>query len=97
MATNKTDIYVFAQWFGVNEPELLGILSAHQAKGRKAFSFEYDNELAISVGEYFRLTTLQMNQIIEEVKQSVKEWQNIAKTIGISRAEQELMSSAFRI
>ncbi|MEZ4890796.1 MAG: HipA domain-containing protein [Crocinitomicaceae bacterium] len=56
-----------------------------------------DFELAKSVGEYFRLTTLQMNKIIEEVKQSVKEWQNIAKSIGISRAEQELMSSAFRI
>lgn len=42
MATNKKDIYVFAHWLGMNEPELLGILSAHQAKGRKAFSFEYD-------------------------------------------------------
>ena len=42
MATNKTDIYVYAHWFGLAEPMLLGILSAHQAKGRKAFSFEYD-------------------------------------------------------
>jgi len=42
MATNKTDIYVYAHWLGLAEPALLGILSAHQAKGRKAFSFEYD-------------------------------------------------------
>ncbi len=42
MATNKTDIYVYSHWLGLAEPVLLGILSAHQAKGRKAFSFEYD-------------------------------------------------------
>jgi serine/threonine-protein kinase HipA len=42
MATDKTDIYVYAHWLGLAEPVLLGILSAHQAKGRKAFSFEYD-------------------------------------------------------
>jgi serine/threonine-protein kinase HipA len=42
MATNKTDIYVYAHWMGMPQPELLGVLSAHQAKGRKAFSFEYD-------------------------------------------------------
>ena len=35
-------MYVYAHWFGLAEPVLLGILSAHQAKGRKAFSFEYD-------------------------------------------------------
>lgn len=42
MAVNKTDIYVYAHWIGMSDPVLLGILSAHQAKGRKAFSFEYD-------------------------------------------------------
>ncbi len=54
-----------------------------------------DVELAKSVGQYFRLTNSQMNQIIEEITKSVKEWQSIAKSIGISRAEQALMSSAF--
>ncbi len=39
---NKTDIYVFAHWLGMEIPELMGVLSAHQAKGRKTFSFEYD-------------------------------------------------------
>ena len=42
MATNKTDIYVYAHWLGMPEPKCIGVLSAQQAKGKKAFSFEYD-------------------------------------------------------
>src|SRR5690606_20717516 len=42
MAQNKFDIYVYAHWQGMPEPKLVGILSAHFAKGKKAFSFEYD-------------------------------------------------------
>jgi serine/threonine-protein kinase HipA len=42
MAQNKFDIYVYAHWKGMPEPKLMGTLSAHAAKGRKAFSFEYD-------------------------------------------------------
>lgn len=42
MASGKTDIYVYAHWKGLADPQLIGILSAHAAKGRKAFSFEYD-------------------------------------------------------
>lgn len=38
----KTDIWVFADWIGMPEPERIGILTAHQAKGRKAFSFAYE-------------------------------------------------------
>lgn len=60
----------------------------------------YDNaldfDLAKSVGEYFRLDASQMNSIIEEVSASVRNWKSVAKEIGISRAEQELMNSAFR-
>lgn len=44
MATEKTDIYVYAHWKGLSEAQLMGILSAHAAKGRKAFRFEYDKE-----------------------------------------------------
>ncbi|MDR2269453.1 MAG: type II toxin-antitoxin system HipA family toxin [Sphingobacterium sp.] len=44
MAVNKIDIYVYADWLGLPQPTFIGILSAHQAKGRKAFSFEYDKE-----------------------------------------------------
>ncbi|MFS4455965.1 type II toxin-antitoxin system HipA family toxin [Maribacter sp. 2304DJ31-5] len=44
MTKGKTDIFVFADWIGLNGSRLVGILSAHFAKGRKAFSFEYDKE-----------------------------------------------------
>ena len=44
MSVNKTDIYVYADWQGLIQPTLVGVLSAHQAKGRKAFSFEYDRD-----------------------------------------------------
>lgn len=44
MSKGKTDIYVYAHWMGLKEPHPIGILSAHAAKGRKAFSFEYDRE-----------------------------------------------------
>ncbi|WP_163400635.1 type II toxin-antitoxin system HipA family toxin [Flavobacterium fluviatile] len=42
MSTNKTNIYVYAHWKGMPEPKIIGVLSAQQAKGKKAFSFEYD-------------------------------------------------------
>lgn len=42
MSSNKTEIYVYAHWQGMQEPKIIGILSAQQAKGKKAFSFEYD-------------------------------------------------------
>ena len=42
MATDKTDVYVYAHWLGMPEPKLIGLLSAHRGKGRKSFSFEYD-------------------------------------------------------
>jgi serine/threonine-protein kinase HipA len=44
MAQNKSDIYVYAHWLGMPEPQLIGTLSAHFAKGKKAFSFEYDKQ-----------------------------------------------------
>ena len=44
MGVDKTEIFVYAHWQGMPDPKLLGILSAHQGKGRKSFSFEYDTE-----------------------------------------------------
>ena len=41
--SKKLEIYVFAHWKPMKEPELIGTLSALYAKGKKAFSFEYDN------------------------------------------------------
>lgn len=54
-----------------------------------------DFELAKSVGLYFRLNEVQMEKIIQEVLQITKNWKIIAKEIGISRSEQELMGNAF--
>ena len=42
MAKNKFDIYVYAHWKGMSEARIIGVLSAHYGKGKKAFSFEYD-------------------------------------------------------
>ena len=48
---DKTDIWVYAHWKGMLQPRCIGILSAQQAKGRKAFSFSYDKDW-IAVGVY---------------------------------------------
>lgn len=55
-----------------------------------------DFELAFSMGEYFQLNKKQMQKILEEVIWTVSTWKTIAKSIGISKAEQELMEAAFR-
>ena len=57
---------------------------------------DLDFELAKSVGEYFRLAAKEMDQIIDEVTAVVKNWQEVAKKIGIPRVEQELLASAFQ-
>ncbi|WP_158796629.1 type II toxin-antitoxin system HipA family toxin [Pedobacter sp. L105] len=44
MAADKTDIWVYAHWVGMELPKIIGILSAHHGKGRKTFSFEYSAE-----------------------------------------------------
>lgn len=44
MITKKKNIYVYAHWKGMAQPKLIGVLTAQYAKGKKAFSFEYDKE-----------------------------------------------------
>lgn len=39
---DKTNIWVYAQWKDMAEPKCIGILSVQQSKGRRAFSFAYD-------------------------------------------------------
>ncbi len=56
-----------------------------------------DYELAKSVGVYFRLKEPDMEGILAEVLQSVKNWRTIAEKIGINRSEQEEMARAFRV
>jgi len=56
-----------------------------------------DFDLAMSVGEYFRLDRPKMKTILEQVNASVRQWRNLAGKIGISPREQELMAGAFRM
>ncbi|MBE9462050.1 type II toxin-antitoxin system HipA family toxin [Dyadobacter subterraneus] len=58
---------------------------------------QLDIEIAKQVGVYFRLGEKQMDQIIDQVKSSVSQWQKLAGEIGISRAEQTMMAPAFRL
>ena len=44
MATSKIDILVYADWLEISGPKLIGVLAAHQGKGRKTFSFSYDEK-----------------------------------------------------
>lgn len=39
---HKTTVWVYAHWQGMSAPKWIGILSVQQAKGRAAFSFEYN-------------------------------------------------------
>ncbi|WP_026768679.1 type II toxin-antitoxin system HipA family toxin [Asinibacterium sp. OR53] len=43
MAVN-TDIWVYVHWQGMEVPQCIGVLTAQQAKGKKAFSFEYNKD-----------------------------------------------------
>jgi len=60
---------------------------------------EEDNSLelglALDVAEFFRIGPKRADEIISQVKQSVQQWRILASEFGISKAEQDLMSSAF--
>lgn len=53
-------------------------------------------DLAIDVCEFYRLSTDRAHEIVNEVKSAVKKWEKVATNYGISRAEQELKSLAFK-
>jgi len=52
MRTDKIDILVYAHWKGMPNPLLMGTLSAHKGKGRKSFSFEYDQQWILSPEQF---------------------------------------------
>lgn len=55
-----------------------------------------DLDLAMEVCEFFRLSEERAAEIMESVKAAVRNWREIADKYGISRAEQELKTHAFR-
>ena len=55
-----------------------------------------DLNLAMEVSEFFRLTEERATEIIEEVLNAVRNWNQVAIKYGISRVEQELKALAFK-
>lgn len=55
-----------------------------------------DFELALSVAAYFGLDNVTSNEIINQTKKVVSNWQQLATKYGISRSEQEDNAGAFR-
>lgn len=56
-----------------------------------------DYQLAFEVKDFFRLSQTRATQIYDEVLTAVKQWQTVAKQLGISRAEQAMKESAFNV
>lgn len=54
-------------------------------------------ELAFSVTDFFRLNQEEAEEIFVKVIAAVGQWREVARQLGISRAEQEIMSSAFNV
>lgn len=52
MASKK--IYVYADWYGLSGPQLMGILLADRVRGNEVFSFEYDKSW-LNSGERYLL------------------------------------------
>lgn len=56
-----------------------------------------DFDLALRVAKYFGLPPTKANDILSSILSIIKKWQQVASKYGISRSEQEMMRSAFRI
>ncbi len=56
-----------------------------------------DYSLAFEVIDFFRLTHDEAKQIYDETLSAVKDWQNVANRLGISRSEQLMKQEAFNL
>lgn len=56
-----------------------------------------DLALAIEVAPYFRLKNTDANDILKRIKSTVAEWRHLAKSLGISKFEQEQKARAFEL
>ncbi|MDZ4663535.1 MAG: HipA domain-containing protein [Bacteroidota bacterium] len=54
-----------------------------------------DLDLVLEVAEHFRLDKKEAIGIINQIKNAVSKWEEVAKQIGISRTEQDRMAAAF--
>ena len=62
---------------------------------------EYDNaleySLAIDVAPYAGISKDEANKLVQHTKKVVSQWRSLAASYNISRDEQEIMASAFRV
>lgn len=59
-------------------------------------SAELDLDLVRDAAEVYRVSEAEADTIVDEVRDAVGQWRAVAGELGISRAEQERMESAFR-
>jgi serine/threonine-protein kinase HipA len=84
--------WILSPAYDINPEETGTGLSLNINEADNSLAFD----LALEVGPYFRVSKKKAFQIIEDVKKSVGEWNRVAERIGISKAEREGMSKAFR-
>jgi serine/threonine-protein kinase HipA len=74
-------------------PQNAGVLTTYISENDNSANLD----LALSVADYFEIKNKDAKEIIEEVKKSVQNWQDTAKSLGIKRSEIELMNNAFKV
>lgn len=79
--------------YDINPNEMAVGLSLNISDASNALDFD----LVKSVAKDFRVTPKRSDEIIEKIKTTVKDWDNIAEKFGISRAERQRMEKAFKI
>jgi serine/threonine-protein kinase HipA len=84
--------WVLSPAYDINPVETGTGLSLNISDNDNALDFN----LAMEVAKFFRLDEERANKILEEVTNAVKHWRSVAKKWGISNAECELKSRAFR-
>ena len=84
--------WVLSPAYDINPVETATGLSLNISDSDNALDFD----LVMEVTKYFRLEEERAHQIMEEVTDAVKHWRGVAKKYGISNAECELKSRAFR-
>ncbi len=56
-----------------------------------------DFDLALEVAEFFRVTKVDAEKTLSQIRRTVSGWSSLATRLGISRASREAMAPAFRI
>ncbi len=85
--------WILSPAFDINPVESMTGLSLNISENDNALSLD----LAMEVHEFFRLDSASAQDIIMEVKSGVEKWSSIADRWRISKTEQDMKSSAFRI